>query len=327
MAKTEQNEKRKILQKIAEDFNKKYDKECCRFGADSVERLKTGIYSLDKVTWGGLAKGRWNMVYGGARVGKTSLCNHIIANVQKAGGTVVVINSEHSWDPDYARKFGVVPEEVLVNSPSTLEEGETLVQKCVEYADLIVVDTIVAVAAADEAEKDMEKNTMGLIPRKLSEFFRKVTPKLGSSKCAVLLVNQVRMDPSAYIPVEQFSGGKALAHNCSLIIHLRRGAKADWPTIKVEGKDEIIGFQVVAKVEKTKVSPTEGQVAFYNLYKTPPVFRPEEEMINYAILEGVITQAGASYEYDTIKGRGRDAFVAALLENKEVMTKLKNEMK
>jgi len=317
----------KELQKIADMFNKKYGKDLCAFGMSPKGKLKTGIFSIDRITNGGLPQPGWSMIYGAKGSGKTSLCNHIIANTQKNGGKVILIDAEASWDPEYASKFGVDTKNLLILSPDTLEQSETIIQQALGATDLIVFDTVVAAAASGEQEKEFEKDTMALIARKLSEFFRKVTPQLGKSKCAVLLVNQIRSNPGAYIQVDTYPGGHALQHNCSLILHVRRGAKADWPREKVEGKDNLLGFQTVCKVEKTKVSATEGQVAFYNLYWTPPVFRPEEDLINLAMLDGVITQAGASYEYDTIKGRGRDAFVAALLENKEVMTKLKNEMK
>ena len=71
-----------------------------------VEAISTGSLGLDiALGVGGLPKGRVIEVYGPESSGKTTLALHVLAEAQKAGGTVAFVDAEHALDPVYARKL------------------------------------------------------------------------------------------------------------------------------------------------------------------------------------------------------------------------------
>src|ERR671918_276633 len=95
---------------------------------------------------GGVPRGRITEIYGPESSGKTTLCYHVVANAQRAGGVAAFIDAEHALDPTYARNVGVNVDELLVSQPDTgeqaLEIAETLIRS--NGVDVVVVDSVAA---------------------------------------------------------------------------------------------------------------------------------------------------------------------------------------
>src|SRR5439155_7852558 len=72
---------------------------------------------------GGIPRGRVTEIYGPESSGKTTLCLHVVANAQRAGGVAAYIDAEHALDTDYAVKLGVDVESLLVSQPDTGEQA------------------------------------------------------------------------------------------------------------------------------------------------------------------------------------------------------------
>ena len=97
-----------------------------------IESVPTGSLGLDLALGiGGLPKGRVVEIYGPESSGKTTLALHVVAEVQKAGGTGAFIDAEHALDVSYARKLGVRTDDLLISQP---DHGE----QALEIADLLV---------------------------------------------------------------------------------------------------------------------------------------------------------------------------------------------
>src|SRR5258706_14701647 len=108
-----------------------------------VDSIPTGAINLDAaIGVGGIPRGRVTEIYGPESSGKTTLCLHVVANAQKAGGVAAFIDAEHALDIDYARNLGVDVENLLVSQPHTGEQA-------MELADILV-----RAGAADEADAD-----------------------------------------------------------------------------------------------------------------------------------------------------------------------------
>ena len=74
-----------------------------------IESVSTGSLGLDiALGIGGLPKGRVVEIYGPESSGKTTLTLHVVAEMQKAGGTAAFIDAEHALDPLYASKLGLI---------------------------------------------------------------------------------------------------------------------------------------------------------------------------------------------------------------------------
>ena len=237
------------------------------------ERQSFGYKCLDKLTGGGIIRGNCSVIWGSKGCGKTTVALKLIATAQKEGKIVAYLDVERSYDPIWAKKFGVDTENLVYIVCETAEAVmDTVIKLCKEkVVDVIVLDSVQGLSPHGEQykgkadkEKSVQDDTMALLARKLSQFFRMATPHIANAKCALLLIGQARINLGSFIKCEVLSGGNALLHNSRLILRMRRGQKADAPFEKIEtdeltekGKKvkekKILGFDCVIKVEKSQV--------------------------------------------------------------------------
>jgi recombination protein RecA len=191
----------------------------------------------------------------------------MIAEAQKKGKLVTYLDVERSYDPIWAKNFGVNTDDLSIVQIDTAEQAlDIIIKLCREnVADLIVLDSIQGltpkgenVAGKGEKEKSVEDDTMALLARKLSQFFRMSTAPVSNAKCAVLLIGQARMDLGSFIKLETLSGGHALMHYSRLILRVRRGQGVDAPVRKFKDengrtKEQKLGFDLVVHVNKSQV--------------------------------------------------------------------------
>ncbi len=73
---------------------------------EKVEVFSSGSYLLNNALGiGGYPKGRIVEIYGPESSGKTTLCLHAIAEVQKQGGIAAFIDAEHAYWSTLCKKF------------------------------------------------------------------------------------------------------------------------------------------------------------------------------------------------------------------------------
>lgn len=287
----EQEERKAKLKNVMRDINK--DKGLnLKFGSDvpTKERISFGYKCLDKLTGGGIQRGTYTTIWGSKGVGKSTIAYKAIATAQKEGLITCYIDMERSYDSNWAKSFGVdIGNLVYIATKEAEETLDVIIKLCKENAvDLIVLDSLHGMSPHQEQyqgkadkEKSIQDDTMALLARKLSQFFRMATPHVADAKVAVLLIGQSRLDLGSFVKCEVLSGGHALAHNSRLILRFRRGQKADgeFETIETEELDtngkkkkekHQTGFSLVIRVEKSQISGcTEGnEVATIFNYKT-----------------------------------------------------------
>jgi recombination protein RecA len=224
---------------------------------------------------------------------KTTLSYLIIAQAQKKGKTCLYIDLENSFDKVWAEKMGIDLNKLFIaRFPIAEEAFDSIIklanEKCV---DLIVLDSIQSLSPKGEKEtktgkeRSVEDDTMALLARKLSQFFRMTAHGVAKGKVAMLLIGQARTDLGSFIKLDALSGGHALQHWSSITLKAYRGSKADAPRykFKVDGKSKeiIIGFSLNIKIEKTKVSGTapESSVVTLPFYYEYGFIKPTEEQI------------------------------------------------
>lgn len=217
-----------------------------------VEAATTGILGLDiALGVGGLPRGRIIEVFGPESGGKTTLCLHAIAAIQKSGGTAAFIDAEHALDPAYAAKLGIQLESLLVSQPGTGEEALEITDALVRSGavDIVVIDSVAALVPKAEIEGDMGDQHMGLQARLMSQALRKLTASISRSKTICVFINQLREKIGIMFGnPETTPGGRALKFYSSIRIDVRGGE-----TIK--NGTEIIGRKMKVKVVKNKVAP------------------------------------------------------------------------
>src|SRR5687768_5275203 len=217
----------------------------------AVDAIPTGSIALDLATGvGGVPRGRITEIFGPESSGKTTLCQHVLAEAQKKGGVVAFIDVEHALDPAYARACGVNVDELLVSQPDTgeqaLEITETLIRS--NGVDCVVVDSVAALVPRAEIEGDMGDSSMGMQARLMSQALRKLTGAVSRSNTALVFTNQLREKIGVMFGnPETTPGGRAMKFYASVRLDIRR-----IETIK-SGPDSI-GNRVRVKVEIGRAS-------------------------------------------------------------------------
>jgi recombination protein RecA len=281
--------------------------------AVAVETIPTGSISLDLALGGGIPKGRIIEIYGPESSGKTTVCLHAVAEVQKAGGTAAYIDAEHALDPAYAKRLGVNTDNLLISQPDSGEQAleilETLVRSNAVY--IVVIDSVAALVPQAEIEGDMGDAQMGLQARLMSQAMRKLTGVINRSKTTVVFVNQLRMKIGVMFGnPETTTGGNALKFYASVRMDIRRISQ-------IKQGDAIIGNHVRVKVVKNKVAPPFREAEFDIMYNQG--ISKEGDLIDLATNHEIVQKSGAWYTY---KGeniaQGREAAKKYLADNPKV---------
>lgn len=289
-------------------------------GKVHVETIPTGSLSLDIALGGGIPKGRVIEIYGPEASGKTTVCLHAVAEVQKAGGTAAYVDAEHALDPNYAKRLGVDIDNLLISQPDSgeqaLEVVETLVRS--NAVDIIVVDSVAALVPQAEIEGDMGDAHMGLQARLMSQALRKLTGVISRTKCTVVFVNQLRMKIGIMFGnPETTTGGQALKFYSSVRMDIRRLSQ-------IKQADVVMGNHVRVKVVKNKVAPPFREAEFDIMYNEG--ISREGDLIDLSSSYGVVTKTGAWYEYEGQKiAQGREAAKQYLRDNPKVFEKIAKE--
>jgi len=295
-----------------------------RFGeaqSVDVDIISTGCLSLDiALGVGGVPRSRVIEIFGPEASGKTTLAQHIIAEVQKTGGVAAFVDAEHALDPDYARKIGVKVDDLLISQPDNGEQALDIVETLVRSGavDVIVVDSVAALTPKAEIEGEMGDVHMGLQARLMSQALRKLTAIVGKSRTIVIFINQIRYKIGiVFGNPEVTPGGNALKFYSSVRIEVRRAAQ-------IKKGDKIIGNRVKAKIVKNKVAAP-FQTCEFDIMYNEGISR-SGDLIDIGSEMGVIAKSGNSYSYGEERlGVGRENARMYLATNIELMEKIRQE--
>jgi recombination protein RecA len=323
------DEQKKLALKAAlSQIDKQFGKGSVMFLGDDksksdIESVSTGSLSLDiALGIGGLPRGRVIEIYGPESSGKTTLSLHVIAEMQKTGGTAAFIDAEHALDPQYAKKLGVDTDELLISQPDTGEQALEITDMLVRSGgvDIVVIDSVAALTPKAEIEGEMGASHMGLQARLMSQALRKLTSNIKKTNTMVIFINQLRMKIGVMFGnPETTTGGNALKFYASVRLDIRRiGA--------IKKGDEILGNETRVKVLKNKVAPPFKQAEFQILYNQG--ISRESEIIDLGVAQGLVEKAGAWYSIEGERiGQGKDNAREYLRENSELSNKIEAQIR
>jgi recombination protein RecA len=295
--------------------------------AMQVEAVSTGCLSLDiALGVGGVPRGRIIEIFGPEASGKTTLAQHIVAEVQRQGGLAAFVDAEHALDPDYAKKIGVNIDELLISQPDTGEQALDIVETLVRSngVDVIVVDSVAALTPKAEIEGEMGEHHMALQARLMSQALRKLAGVISKSKTILVFINQTRQKIGVFFGnPETTTGGTALKFYSSVRIEVRRSAQ-------IKQGEKFIGNRVKAKIVKNKVAPPFRACEFDILYNEG--ISISGDVLDAGTETGIIKKLGNTYSYEDKKegeiklGVGRENAKQFLKDNPKIIKAIKKDV-
>jgi recombination protein RecA len=264
-----------------------------------VDFIPTGSIALDLALGvGGIPRGRITEIFGPESSGKTTVCQHVIAEAQKRGGVAAFIDVEHALDPGYARACGVNVDELLVSQPDTGEQALEIT----------------------EIEGEMGDSFVGIQARLMSQALRKLTGAVSRSNTALVFTNQLREKIGVMFGnPETTPGGRALKFYASVRLDIRR-----IETIKTG--TESVGNRVRVKVVKNKVAPP-FRVAEFDVMYGEGVSK-EGGLLDVGVAMGVVDKTGSWFTFEETRlGQGREASKDFLKANAPIAATIEGKIR
>ena len=258
-----------MVTSFVDEINKKYQKQLGKdviFNADDdrfkIDRIPTGVLSIDCLTGGGFPIGRWTEIYGDESLLKTSLAMMAMAEAQRMGYAVMYCNVERNVSKDLFELRGVdtSPEKLFIMHTDVAEDYINTVRDAMKknLFKVIVMDSISALFPRREAEgkKDEQVGAAGLMTSRMG----RVLTASNDNSTAFILINQTRQKIGGFgfgDPTTR-SGGKAPRFYDSMTLRLTRiGGKKEVKKDRVKtgrGYRHLKNIEIACELEKTKVS-------------------------------------------------------------------------
>jgi recombination protein RecA len=321
------SERTKALGLALDSIKKQYgDGSIMRLGDSrhgQIETIPTGALSLDVALGvGGLPRGRIIEIYGPESSGKTTLAQHIAAEVQKLGGIAAIVDAEHAMDPEYSRALGVNVDELLISQPDTGEQALEITEQLVRSGavDLVIVDSVAALVPKAEIEGEMGDSLPGLQARLMSQALRKLTAVVGKTRSVIIFINQLRQKIGVmYGNPETTTGGNALKFYASVRLDIRK-----IETLKKDSTE--VGNRVKVKIVKNKVAPPFRTAEFDIIYGKG--INMAGCILDLAAELEVVKKSGTWFSYkDERIGQGRDQARQYLESNPALLAEIEAKVK
>jgi recombination protein RecA len=283
-----------------------------------VETIPTGSLALDLALGvGGIPRGRVTEIYGPESAGKTTLCQHIVAETQKRGGVAAYIDMEHALDPSYAARCGVDIDNLYISQPDTGEQALEIAEQLVRSGavDIIVIDSVAALVPRAEIEGEMGDSHMGLQARLMSQALRKLSGSIKQSNTALVFTNQLRMKIGVMFGnPETTTGGNALKFYASVRLDIRR-------TQSIKTNAEVVGNRVRVRVTKNKVAPPFREAEFDIMFNEG--ISKVGDILDIGVNMEIVTKRGAFFTYGDVKlGQGRENGKDFLKDHPEIANEI-----
>jgi recombination protein RecA len=297
-----------------------------KLGAQSItaiDVIPTGSIALDLALGvGGIPRGRITEIFGPESSGKTTICQHVIAEAQRRGGVAAFIDVEHALDPAYARACGVNVDELFVSQPDTGEQALEITETLIRSGgiDCVVVDSVAALVPRAEIEGEMGDSFVGIQARLMSQALRKLTGAVSRSNTSLIFTNQLREKIGVMFGnPETTPGGRALKFYASVRLDIRR-----IETIKTG--TESVGNRVRIKVVKNKVAPP-FRVAEFDVMYGEGVSK-EGGLLDVGVAMSVVTKTGAWFTFEETRlGQGREASKDFLRANPDIAAEIDRKIR
>lgn len=329
------------MEEILSQLDPKLRKKVTSAAGIEVHKQKTPSIGLNNALKGGLGYGRQILIWGNKSAGKSSFCLQMIGEAQKEGKVCAWIDSEQSFDPEWARKLGADPDAMIYSPARTINDMvDVATQLMSAGADIIVVDSISALLPAIYFEKDSTElkqleNTkqIGAEARDMTNAVKMLNYANNQTKQTLLiLISQQRNQIGAMYVSHAPTGGHAVKFFSSTVVKLwssesENQAIKDKIAIGDKLIEKKIGRTVTWNIDFNKTGPAfiSGQYDFYFDGDHIGVDNIAE-VVDVAEQLGKIEKGGAWYTVLGERFQGRAKVIEWLRQNPEKVEELVNQI-
>jgi len=255
-----------------------------------MEVIPTGSLRLDiALCTGGIVPGQFVEISGPESSGKTTLCQHIIAEAQALGESCAFIDADRTFNPAYARRCGVDLNRLYLCEPRDMEQALAILEALVFSGGMavIAIDSLTALVPKDELAAPLGADLASQSDNLLSMALRRLSGPIQQVQSTILFTRQTEAAPGAVY--------HDLAANLSRLgLKLHAGLRIELqPAGVLEIKGQIIGNQIIVRVLRNKIAPCFPTLKLDIVYNHG-IFKLKE-VLRLGVQSDVITQQGPAY--------------------------------
>ena len=287
---------------------------------EKIDVISTGSIALDiSLGIGGIPRGRISEIYGPESASKTTLCLSLAKNCT---GRILYVDQEQGLDHRYIKAVvgDINFDKFILAQPETGEQALGICEMGIQSGnfDLVVLDSIGALAPAKEKEKELGDKSVALTSSILTQFLRRNAFAIRGNNVAMVFVNQIRANIGVMFgPKTNTPGGYALQHYASIRLQLTKMGK----DYEIKDGDELIGVHARFVVKKNKVAVP------FKSFNYPLVFGKGIDraigIVDFAKMLGIIIMRGAYFTFEGEQlGQGIVKTLVRLREENELLDKI-----
>jgi len=311
---------------------------CFGRSPESVDLSVLEGYDASKPS--GLPLGKVVEIFGEEGGGKSSLAMRICGAAQKMKLKCAWVDTENSFQPNLAKINGCDPSALYYSDMSNPENQEivfyaehifdAIVQMCKDGVKVIVVDSVANMVPKVRMEADAEKQTMGVIPRIISENMGKVVNHASKYGVLVIFINQLREKIGVmYGNPETTPGGRSLKHNASVRLRVAKAGGGDDSNIYVNddnGNKVLVGRKANVKIVKNRMAKPFLEPVEVIIYYEAVALNIEDILFNEGRKLKVITVRKGVFSWGNLKVEGQKELIEKIKLEK-LQEKLYNDIK
>jgi len=285
--------------------------------------IPTPSIGLNRALGGGLNTGATHLFWGTPSVGKTTMCFRIIAEAQKLGYRPVIIDSESSYNDEYAAKCGINIDDVVIIQSTIVED---IMKNLIGYLTddkekhIFLFDSLSNIIKEEFYDKPEGGKAMGLQSRSQGYLLQKLVNYLHKERNIMLFVAHQTVDLSGMFAVTKAKMGNTVHHNMHNIVKLFLSMSKG--EMEREENNMITSQRATWTVEKTKQIPTIGATGYYYVLPQEGRIDQEREIIDIAIEMDIIQRKGAWYNYEESKWNGMGSIELTAKQSKDILKRI-----
>lgn len=267
--------------------------------------IETPSVGLNRALGGGLNTGATHLFWGSPSVGKSTICFRILAEAQSKGFRPVIIDSEYSFNEEYAAKCGININDIVVIQSTVVEDILKNLHPYLSHQEekhIFLFDSLSNIIRQEAYDKPEGSKAIGLLARSQGALLQQLVNYLHKERNIMIFVAHQTMDLSGMYAVTKAKIGNSVFHNMHNIVKLFLSQSSK--EMERDDRHMITSQKVAWTIEKTKQRASIGTRGEYYVLPQQAVIDKYREMLDIAIEMGIIERRGAWFFYQEEKWNG-----------------------